>query len=75
MESICPNCGKNGMSQLLTIKDLAQLMGWSPQAVYDRRFRGDSLPRSVEVGRTIRYRLEDVERWLEEHAEPAREEQ
>lgn len=59
--------------ELLTIEQLAALMGWSTQTVYQRRYRGDSLPRAISVGKTIRFRRDDVDRWLDEHAEPARE--
>lgn len=59
---------------LLTVRDLATLMGWAEHTVYQRRYRGDSLPRSIVIGQTIRFRRDEVERWLEEHTdkEPAR---
>lgn len=55
------------MEKLLTNQELADLMGWSIHAVHQRRYRGDSLPVSVKVGNTIRYRPRDVEAWLTEH--------
>ncbi|CAN5874238.1 hypothetical protein BH23ACT5_BH23ACT5_09960 [soil metagenome] len=59
------------MSELLTVKDLADLMGWAEHTVYQRRYRGDSLPRAISVGKNvIRFRREDVDRWLEKHSEP-----
>lgn len=56
-------------NDLLTIRDLAQLVGWSERTVYNRRHRGDSMPPAVHVGRTVRFRRADVEAWLEEHIE------
>jgi excisionase family DNA binding protein len=51
--------------QLLTVADLARLFQVSKQAVYDMRYRGD-LPPAVRIGRqNIRWRLADVEAWLE----------
>ena len=50
--------------ELLTAKDLADLMGWSLHTVYQRRYRADSLPKSITVGQAIRLRREDVEQWL-----------
>lgn len=59
------------MSELLTVKDLAALMGWAEHTVYQRRYRGDSLPQAIAVGKALRFRRQDVERWLEEHTEAA----
>lgn len=56
-------------TNLLTVGDLANLMGWSTSTVYQRRYRGESLPRSITIGQTIRFRRDDVERWLEEHTD------
>lgn len=60
------------MQKLLTNQDLAELMGWEVQTVHQRRYRGLSLPRSIEIGtgkaKTIRYRAEDVDAWLASHS-------
>lgn len=51
---------------LLTVRDLAELVGWSEHTVYQRRYRGDSLPRSIKIGNGgVRFRRDDVEAWLE----------
>lgn len=60
---------KREIMELLTVKDLATLMGWAEHTVYQRRYRGDSLPRAITIGQTIRFRKDDVEAWLEEHAD------
>ena len=48
---------------------LAQRLGLSVSAVVSRRYQGRDLPPSFKVGRNIRYRLEDVERWEREQVE------
>lgn len=54
-------------SPLLTIEEFAELMGWSPQTVHQRRYRGEPLPPAIEIGRTVRFRRSDVESWLKSH--------
>jgi excisionase family DNA binding protein len=52
--------------QLMTIRELAELLGWSEHTIYQRRYRGDSLPRSIKLGNgAVRFRHEDVETWLD----------
>lgn len=48
---------------------LAQRLGLSVSAIVSRRHQGRDLPPSFKVGRNIRYRLEDVERWEREQVE------
>lgn len=55
------------MTRLLTIEDLAELVGWSKATVYQRRYRGASLPPSIVIDQTIRFRAEDVDAWLISH--------
>ena len=57
------------MAELMTVKELAALMGWSEHTVYQRRWRGDSLPPAITLKQTIRFRRQDVDRWLDEHTE------
>lgn len=52
---------------MLTNQGLADLMGWSVKTVHMRRYRGDSLPPCIKIGNTIRYRAEDVDKWLRDH--------
>lgn len=54
-------------TRLLTIEDLAEMMGWSKRTIYQRRYRGQSLPPSIVIGQTIRFRPEDVDAWIAEH--------
>lgn len=58
-------------TRLLTIANLAELMGWSKATVYQRRYKGLSLPPSIVIDQTIRFRSEDVDAWLISHTTPA----
>jgi excisionase family DNA binding protein len=51
--------------QLLTIDDLAEYLRVSRATVRTWRARGGG-PLGIKVGRHVRYRPEDVERWLDE---------
>lgn len=53
---------------LLTIADVAERLRISKKAAQDQRQRG-VLPPAVTWGRTIRWREEDLEAWIEAHIE------
>lgn len=53
----------------LTTAELANRLGLTAHSVTVRRNRGGDLPPSFRIGRNIRYRLEDVERWEQEQVE------
>lgn len=57
------------VSQLLTVEDLAELLGLSPKAVYQARYKGQMPPATQWGGRGIRWRREVVEAWLERRTE------
>ncbi len=48
----------------LSTAECAKLLGLTTGALHTRRCRG-SAPPCVRLGRTVRYRLSDVERWLD----------
>ena len=52
------------MDKLLTPQDLADQTGLALQTIYNRRAQGGSLPRSIKMGRLIRFRPSDVDAWL-----------
>lgn len=54
----------NAEDRLLTPEDLAELAGVPLATVYTWNYRGTG-PRRLRVGRHVRFRREDVERWLE----------
>jgi predicted DNA-binding transcriptional regulator AlpA len=66
---------RNIVEKLLTIEDLAAYLNIAPHSLYQRRYRGDSMPRSVKLGGRVRFRASDVERWIEEHTEGQGDEQ
>ncbi len=51
--------------RLLRPDELASLLGIPLATIYRWRSRGDGSP-GIRVGRHVRYRLEDVDRWLDE---------
>jgi predicted DNA-binding transcriptional regulator AlpA len=54
---------------LLTVADLARLLGLTPRGIYNRRHRRGALPPATPLGRTLRWRADDVERWLAAQSE------
>lgn len=54
------------MQPLLTITQLAHVLGISKQTIYNRRSCGgpDDLPPCIQIGGISRYRPSDVESWL-----------
>lgn len=54
--------------QLLSIPGLAAFLDVSVQTVYKWRTNGTG-PRGIRVGRHIRFRRQDVDRWLESQAD------
>lgn len=50
--------------QLLSVKDLAEMLQVSQKTIYDWRYRGLG-PAAIRVGRYVRYELDEIERWLD----------
>lgn len=56
------------MDPLLDVNDVARLLGVRPRRVYElaeTRDQNVRLP-AVRIGRTLRFRRADIERWTEE---------
>ncbi|MGD9987141.1 helix-turn-helix transcriptional regulator [Pseudonocardia sp.] len=51
------------MDKLLTLQQLAELLGVPEATVYQWRSKGYG-PRGLRVGKHVRYRPADVEKWL-----------
>ncbi|RTL67421.1 MAG: DNA-binding protein [Pseudonocardiaceae bacterium] len=51
------------MDKLLTLQQLAELLGVPAATVYQWRSKGYG-PRGLRVGKHVRYRPADVEKWL-----------
>jgi excisionase family DNA binding protein len=52
--------------RLLTPYEVAVFLGVPLRTIYRWRSRGDG-PRGYRIGRHVRYRVDDIERWLEDH--------
>lgn len=53
------------IEELITIKQLAQLLHVDPQTVYRWQWEGRA-PRPTLVGKRVHYRRSDVTAWLEQ---------
>jgi excisionase family DNA binding protein len=54
---------------LLGVVGLAEYLGVPVNTVYNWRIDGRG-PRAIKVGKHLRFRPQDVEAWLEQHADP-----
>ena len=59
-----------GLEPMLSIEELADYLGKPVRTIYDWRLSGRG-PRAVHVGRSLRYRVCDVEAWLDSQLERA----
>lgn len=58
-----------GLEPVLTTSELAEYLGVHVQAIYDLRTDGRG-PAGIRVGREMRFRVSDVQRWLDDLHEP-----
>jgi len=56
---------------LLTVRDVAQMLKIPTQTIYTWRYEGIGPP-GFKVGRHLRFKRDDVERWLNERASESR---
>lgn len=59
--------------QVLTYTELAEYLGISERALMYRQANGQSMPRHINFGKSVRFRLKDVEAWLDELQEEQQE--
>jgi predicted DNA-binding transcriptional regulator AlpA len=57
-----------GSTRLLDIDQIGELLGLTREAIYGRRHR-DDFPPAIRIGNVLRWRIEDIEHWLEERRE------
>lgn len=50
-------------ASLLTVKDIATMLGCSTKHVENTRDRGD-MPASFKIGSLVRWRAGDIDRWI-----------
>ena len=58
----------NQRQVLISIDELAEYLAKPKASLYAWRSRGLG-PKAIRVGRDLRYRMSEVERWLDEHTE------
>jgi excisionase family DNA binding protein len=58
-----------GLERLISTRELAEYLGVAPQAIYDLRTAGRG-PRAVHVGRELRYRVSEIQAWLDRQSDP-----
>ena len=58
----------DGLGRLLTINEVAELLGVPVATIYRWRHVGDGPP-GYRIGRHVRYRRADVETWIESRAD------
>lgn len=56
---------------LLTLPEVAERLRIPLSSLYDMRTRGTAPP-GIRVGRSVRVRASDLERWLEAHTDEPR---
>ena len=54
------------MIRLMKTEDAAEYLGLSIRTLENWRYQGRG-PQVVKMGRTVRYDLRDLDRWIEEH--------
>lgn len=59
---------KNEVEAWWSPEYLAACLGIPVRTIYSWRYRGEG-PKGYRIGRHVRYRPEDVESWLEAHAD------
>jgi excisionase family DNA binding protein len=56
------------LSRLLTVQEVAELLQIPAKTIYTWRYKRIGPP-AVPMGKYLRFRVEDVAAWLEEHAD------
>jgi excisionase family DNA binding protein len=56
----------SGIEPLMSPGEVARFLGLPLRTIYRWRSRGEG-PRGYRVGRHVRYRVRDIEHWLERH--------
>ena len=57
------------MNKLLTVAQLAELLGMAQQTIYNRHSDGGSLPPCVKLGRALRFPEDGVAAWIQQQLE------
>jgi predicted DNA-binding transcriptional regulator AlpA len=54
---------ENKAPQLVTLADIGAMIRISRSKIYDLKSSGQ-LPRCIKIGRSVRWRLRDIEAWI-----------
>jgi excisionase family DNA binding protein len=57
------------LSGLLTVEDVAELLSVSPDWVRDHASRKQPRLPVIRIGKMLRFRLHEIERWIQEQSE------
>jgi excisionase family DNA binding protein len=57
--------------RLMTTQEVSSYLGVPVGTLYQWRLRGEG-PRAVRVGRHLRFRFTDLNRWIDQHADEPR---
>ncbi|MCX6400411.1 MAG: helix-turn-helix domain-containing protein [Propionibacteriales bacterium] len=60
------------MTGLMNSKELAAYLGVPLQTIYKWRTTGGG-PRAIRLGRSLHWRVDEIERWLDQRTETVRE--
>ena len=53
----------------ITVQDLAAMLNKPVRTIYAWRARGAG-PRGYRIGKSVLFKAQDVDAWIEEHADP-----
>jgi predicted DNA-binding transcriptional regulator AlpA len=67
--TISPTAPSKEHEEMLTIPQLARLLGLTPGTIYGWQPRNYG-PTRIKVGRSVRYRMSDVEAWMVRQERP-----
>lgn len=62
-----PKASPQSRAGLATTAEVAEYLGIPPHTLVQWRYRGTG-PRYIRVGKHVRYRWPDVDKWLDENA-------
>lgn len=54
---------------LLTTGELSEILGVTPHTIHTWRYEGTSCPPAIIIGNKLRFRVTDVEKWINSQAE------
>jgi len=57
------------ISNLMTVKEIAEIVGWNPRTVSNRVSSGADMPPSIKVGNKRLFDKDAVYSWLRSHEE------